>query len=86
VERPLDAPPWDWGSAQQCADFLGIERSAFEARVDEGAIPPGDKWNKKNVVWHWRVIAAVGVLSRWLLERNPLPTETPQKKSQQEKD
>jgi hypothetical protein len=70
-QRIIDAPSWEWGTAQECSEFLGVTKDAFLARVEAGQIPPGIKWNRVNIVWKWDVIYAVSVLSSWLLKKQP---------------
>jgi len=67
VQRQIDAPEWEWGSAEQAAAWLAIEPSALNALIDQELFPMPVVFNRNNKRWHWSTVYAFGVLAPWLL-------------------
>jgi hypothetical protein len=64
MERHIHAPDQEWLTAREAATWLNITEPTFKLMVKEGQIPPGKRWSKKTLRWHWETILAVSILMK----------------------
>lgn len=54
MQRTIEAPPWEWGTREQCAAYLGIDVDKFKLFVKNGRFPFAPApYGQKEPRWHW---------------------------------
>lgn len=92
-ERTIQGPDWpgEYGTAEQCAAFVGIERAVWLALEAAGLIlPSGARLTRETVVWHWHSAIAVslqlvplmGKLQTWRKEQRKMKRTGPHSRSE----
>ena len=68
VQRQIEAPEWEWGTAAQAAKWLNIDQHVWDGLVAAGKVPPPAHWSKKAEYWHWLTVCGISALLPFLLE------------------
>src|SRR5262245_23328420 len=85
MERVLAGPAWDadYGTAEQCAKYVGIDKALW-MQLDRADLimPPAARRSREVVYWHWHSAVMVSLTLIHLLARlRALPPESGRKKS-----
>jgi hypothetical protein len=67
VQKAVEGPPWEWGTADEAVRWLNVSRAAWDGLVEAGLIPPPAYFSRKSEFWHWQTVYAVSVLLPFLL-------------------
>jgi hypothetical protein len=67
VQRTIETPDWEWGTAEQAAKWLGVEQHVWDGLVKAGKVPAPAHWSQKAEYWHWQTVCGVSALLPFLM-------------------